>query len=307
MDATSLDYRLLTYFVVVAEELHFRRSGERLFIAPSSVSEGIARLERYVGGALFERTSRSVKLTPLGEQLLAGIKEPMGALQAAVEAAQRRAASDRMVIRIGFLGGGLYDLHAPFVELVASDMPWVLLEFVELELGNTHDAVLSRKVDLAIVREDPQHPAFAAGRAFREDQVVAVVAKGHRWARLASIDVEDLASEALVRYSVSELVSPGSLSAGGPDRTPSGRPIRHAPFARTIREAFTRIATGECVGLAPRVLVEYYRDPALDFVGVRGLTSPSRFITRRGDDRPELARLESAIHAVAASRAVKIA
>ena len=301
MEAKQVDFRLLQNFLVVAEEMHFRRAAERLFVAPSSVSESISRLEALIGGRLFERTSRSVRLTPLGEQLLSEITEPLAALQAAVGAAKRRAATEKLVLRVGFLGGGLYDLHGDFVAAVGRAMPWVQLEFVELELGNTHDAVLSRAVDVAIVREDPQHPAFVAGESFREDQVVAVLARDHRLAGSDSIDLEELASESLVRYSVSELVSPGSLSAGGPERTPSGKPIPHAPFARTIREAFTRIATGECIGLAPRVLVEYYRDPSLAFVDVAGLTSPSRFIRRRGDERSELAELERTIHTVALS------
>jgi DNA-binding transcriptional LysR family regulator len=67
-----VELRDLQYFVVVAEERHFARSAERLHIAPSAVSERIRRLEDELGVPLFERTSRSVRLTRDGRKLLAG-------------------------------------------------------------------------------------------------------------------------------------------------------------------------------------------------------------------------------------------
>ena len=55
-------------FLGLAEELHFGRTAERLHITPSYASQLIRRLETRLGGRLFDRTSRRVRLTPLGEQ-----------------------------------------------------------------------------------------------------------------------------------------------------------------------------------------------------------------------------------------------
>ena len=57
-------------FLGLAEELHFGRTAERLHITPSYASQLIRRLETRLGGRLFDRTSRRVRLTPLGERLL---------------------------------------------------------------------------------------------------------------------------------------------------------------------------------------------------------------------------------------------
>jgi DNA-binding transcriptional LysR family regulator len=76
---SGVELRELQYFVVVSEELNFARSAERLHIAPSAVSERIKRLEDELGVRLFDRTSRRVRLTRDGRQLLAGARRVMSA------------------------------------------------------------------------------------------------------------------------------------------------------------------------------------------------------------------------------------
>ncbi|NUO60817.1 MAG: LysR family transcriptional regulator [Hamadaea sp.] len=71
----DLEIRLLRYFVAVAEDLHFSRAAQRLFVAQQVVSREVRRLEERVGTPLFDRTSRRVSLTPTGRQLLARARQ----------------------------------------------------------------------------------------------------------------------------------------------------------------------------------------------------------------------------------------
>lgn len=70
-----MDFTRLSYFVAVAEELHFKRAADRLMITPPPLSKQIKLLEKELGGQLFERNYHEVRLTPLGAKLLGPARE----------------------------------------------------------------------------------------------------------------------------------------------------------------------------------------------------------------------------------------
>ncbi len=71
-------------FVEVARRGGFRAAAEHLRLAPASVSEAVQRFEDRLGVRLFERSTRSVALTPLGEQFYARSLPAIIELEAAV-------------------------------------------------------------------------------------------------------------------------------------------------------------------------------------------------------------------------------
>ena len=63
--------RQLSYLVTLSETLHFTEAARRSFVTQSTLSGGIMELERLLGGVLVERGRQNVRLTPLGEQVVA--------------------------------------------------------------------------------------------------------------------------------------------------------------------------------------------------------------------------------------------
>jgi DNA-binding transcriptional LysR family regulator len=76
MDVHGRDLR---YFVAVAEDLHFTRAAERLFVSQPALSKQIRMLERQLGAPLFDRGRERVRLTPVGEALLPHARQVLAA------------------------------------------------------------------------------------------------------------------------------------------------------------------------------------------------------------------------------------
>lgn len=62
--------RQLSYLVTLAETLHFTEAAKRSFVTQSTLSGGIIELERVLGGSLVERSRQTVRLTPLGAEVV---------------------------------------------------------------------------------------------------------------------------------------------------------------------------------------------------------------------------------------------
>jgi TetR/AcrR family transcriptional regulator, fatty acid metabolism regulator protein len=86
-----MDTAQVEAFLTLAEELHFGRAAQRLRVSQPRVSRLIAALERQAGGRLFERTSRKVSLTPLGQQFHAELRPGYQQMRAALDHARRTA------------------------------------------------------------------------------------------------------------------------------------------------------------------------------------------------------------------------
>jgi len=80
----------IRYFVAVAEEEHVGRAAERLRIAQPALSRQIRNLEAEVGTALFERTSRGMRLSSAGALFLSHARAILSSVESATAALRKR-------------------------------------------------------------------------------------------------------------------------------------------------------------------------------------------------------------------------
>src|SRR5689334_1414636 len=100
---STVELRHLRYFVAVAEELHFRRAAERLYVAQPAVSEQVRKLEEELGVRLFDRSHRNVSLTAAGAALLDEARRVLRQVEIACTAARGAAHGSADKLRLGHL------------------------------------------------------------------------------------------------------------------------------------------------------------------------------------------------------------
>jgi DNA-binding transcriptional LysR family regulator len=234
----DLDLRKLRYFAAVAEHRHFGRAAEQLYIAQPVLSRQIRALEQELGCALLVRTTRSVQLTPAGEQLC----EEARSVFATVDAAVRRVHEiDRGVERlvVGFAPGLLvaeavraYAATHPDVEIEVLQLHWWEQD-APLRDGRAHVGYLRRPFDDTGLR------TIAVG----SEPKVACLPATHPLARRRVLTMADL----------------------------DGEPIMNAQARRrtsSLEEKFELIALGEGIALVPRSVARSYSRPDLVYLPV---------------------------------------
>ena len=177
-----MDSRQLEYFVAVAEELSFTRAAARCHIVQSALSYQIARLEREQGIALFERTSRSVRMTAAGALLLPRARAVLGELEAARSGLAELAGVITGRLRVGIVGST--GQAAPVVEhaLAAFHHAHPAVEIAITDTGSRHmaDQVRNGELDLAFVGLfADQVPGDLAHRILTDESLVVAVPHGH--------------------------------------------------------------------------------------------------------------------------------
>ena len=189
----DLDLRKLRYFAAVAEHRHFGRAAELLYIAQPVLSRQIRSLEQDLGCNLFERTTRSVQLTPAGRLL----QEEARRVFSTVDAVVRRVHEvDRGVERlvVAFAPG----LHvSETVRAFALTHPGVEIELLHLPWWEQDAPLRDGRADVGYLRR----PFDEAGlRAIRvgSDPKVACLPASHPLARRASLSLTDLEGESII-------------------------------------------------------------------------------------------------------------
>ncbi|MGL4177826.1 MAG: LysR family transcriptional regulator [Dermatophilaceae bacterium] len=144
-----MELRQLEYVVAVADELHFGRAAERLRVAQQTVSEQVARLERELGARVFERTSRSVRLTEVGEAFVPEARRVLAQVEHARDVG-RRAAGASPALRFGYPPNSGRDLTLRVLPGLARRAPAARLLPVPGYTVELVTALLDERTDLAL-------------------------------------------------------------------------------------------------------------------------------------------------------------
>jgi LysR family hydrogen peroxide-inducible transcriptional activator len=192
-----MNLRDLKYIIAVADTHHFGKAAERCFVSQPTLSGQIKKLEEELGVAIFERTNRSVEVTPVGEVILQHARQIMEQADAIQQLA--RAQQDPLA---GALRVGAIPTLSPYL------MPLILLPLkkqhprMQLVLSEElTDVLLGRlrnhEIDAALLATPVKEPDLKAIPLFDEPFWVAYP-REHAFYEMEKITRRDLDKENLL-------------------------------------------------------------------------------------------------------------
>ena len=283
--------RDLRYFTAVAEELHFRKAAERLFVSQPVLSRQIARLEQDLKARLFIRDRRSVQLTSAGEALLHRTRHLLEDWDATTKEVTTLARKEQSVLVIGLQTGvGRGMLHTltqalnaiqwrPELHQVAWNDATAGVEAGDCDAGFAWlGTTINPHCDYVVVAEEP---------------IMLAVNSQHRLAGRRQASFAEISNEPLVALpeSAKEL-----RSFWLAEHARHGSPAPIACEAATAGEALENVAAGTgSVFISAGNSVLYARE-GVHFLEVPDLP-PARlaFLWRAGDTRDVIRVAASAL------------
>lgn len=203
-NVSIMELRHLRYFIQVAEDLHFARAAAHLGISQPPLSQQIRALEDELQVRLFERTSRSVALTPIGRLFLDGARATLREADNAISVARRAARGELGELAIGFnasapfvpeIGRAIADFRQLYPEVVLVLREVVGMDHAQQIEEHLLDVVFQRG------RAAPALPPSLIAQPYLNERLFVACTPGHRLARLDTVRLADLAGEPMVIYS----------------------------------------------------------------------------------------------------------
>jgi len=195
-----MDLSDLRTFLVVAEECHFGRAAERLGISLAQVSQRIRRLEDDLNAELLARTTRTVSVTEIGQELVAEGRDLLAQIDGVAQHIRRLASGQEGVLRLGVIGSVSYTLLPRIAQIIETTMPGIKLKVhAGMFTPAQEQALLDRSIDIGLLRLPIRIPGLSY-RVVASDPLVLVLAAGHPLADRPEVQVEDLREEAFITY-----------------------------------------------------------------------------------------------------------
>lgn len=195
----AVELRQLRYFVAVAEELHFSRAAERVYLSQPALSQQVQRLETFLGVRLLERNSKKVELTEAGRVLLQEARKVLMQVDHALRETRRAGGQSVQRLTLGYVEYGTFPIIAPVIRRFEEHHADVQLERYELYPAQFAQALLEGKIDIGIGVLPSVSEALTTETLFRGHWTV-ILPDNHRLTSHGYVSLTELAKERLILF-----------------------------------------------------------------------------------------------------------
>ncbi|AOR33365.1 LysR family transcriptional regulator [Streptomyces fodineus] len=262
-----MELRDIEIFLTLAEELHFARTAARLHVTPARVSQAIKKQERRIGAPLFDRSNRTVRLTPIGQQLRDDLWPMYTGLQEGMRRAKLAAQGVTAVLRVGLIPLNAHDLRH-YWDTFRRNHPQCKLQIRNVPYVDPFAGLRRGDIDVLVAWLPVEEPDLAVGPVLFTEPRVLGVAVDHELTRHATASVEMLAD-----FLHCDTPSRPDYWADSylPPHTPAGRRIERGHLARSAEEVLSLVTAGEAVNLLPHHVSRYWIRPDITYLPVQDM------------------------------------
>lgn len=184
----------IRYFLVLAEELHFWKTAEKLFMSQSTLSRQIQSLEDELGFKLFERDKRNVKLTAAGVFLKNNWAHLIDEFDRSRNQAQKIDEGSSGSVSIAYPGSIAFRFLPELLKVLHREMPDLTIELTEPTDESHAKLLLDFHIDLSFSRDQILQPNIESEK-LQSEPICLVVPENHWLTEKTFKDIRDVQNE----------------------------------------------------------------------------------------------------------------
>lgn len=187
----------MRYVIALARERHFGRAADACHVSQPTLSVALKKVEGQLGGALFERNASEVRITPLGERVVAQARRVMEEAVKLDEIAKEGRDPLTGPLRLGVIYTIAPYLLPPLIPALHKCAPAMPLFLKEDFTGNLIPALKAGELDVIVIALPVDEPGLVAQPVYDEPFRVVVPA-GHRWVERKAVEADELDGQNLL-------------------------------------------------------------------------------------------------------------
>jgi DNA-binding transcriptional LysR family regulator len=190
----NYDLHDLQAFVAVAERASFRQAAADLFLSQSALSRRIEKLEEALGVKLFERTTRRVQLTNVGQAFLVNVRTALDGLEDAVLGVADLAAHRTGTVTLACVPSAVWHFLPEVLSQFSARFPRIRVRVHDESAQDVLNLVLAGEADFGINFTGAEEAEIVFEPIFEERYVLAM-RRDHPLARRKSLSWKDTVGE----------------------------------------------------------------------------------------------------------------
>lgn len=250
-----INFRILRHmwlFLAVAEEKHFGRAAKRLGMTQPPLTQQIQVLENALKTKLFDRSHKSVQLTPAGQAILPAVKKFAEQVERLELAIHEAVAGHSGILTIGAISTAMLDVLPPYLEKMKVVAPELTISVKEIDSADAIPFLQNGDIDLAFARLTGDLGKEIGSIPLASDNLVVALPHDHHLAGRSRIPLTLLRDEPWVMFA--RHLSPvffDSMTAACRDEGFSPRIIHEV---RSVASQIAFVSCGQGVALVPSTL-----------------------------------------------------